>query len=247
MDFRTNAAELTFRRTQDSSGATLAQLEESGCVEIPGGRRILCVVELLFFAVSAGCLMAIFVVLALSMINLLSRSWNLGLSAILLAIGMVSRKIKSLLVYLYLRVRKDSLLRVLKDLPAVDAGLEDGATYKQLKMIIDDEGVCILDAARKRILIEGCAYRYVIYARDISSIEPISRFAMSGARVICQVEGSNFDFVLTTTGHGPIASLVASVFPLRLAESLAVQLTQTLFGTGTPSYAKPPPFPSVRQ
>jgi hypothetical protein len=159
MDFRTNAAELTFRRTQDSSGAALAQLNESGCLQISGGRRIHCLFEIPFVILTMSSLLASLAVIALSTVNVLSTLWAMGLSALLLIVGLVSRKIKSLMLYSFLRLRAGSLLRLLKELPAVDVGLEHAATYKQMKMVVEDEGVCLLDESQKRILMEGCSYR----------------------------------------------------------------------------------------
>jgi hypothetical protein len=246
MDFRADAVAKTFRLTQDSSGSAMAELNESGCVAISGGRRILYLVEIPFLLVSLLPIAAAVVVFVLSSLNLLSRDRVLLILLAGLAVGLLSRMIKSQLLKLYLRLRFESLLRVFKDLPMVNVGVENGATHKKIKMLIEDEGVCLLDAPRQRILIEGCSHRYVIYARDIYSLEPISGYAMSGARLKCRMAGEDFDLALMVRGHGPIASLVQTFSPATGATSLAVQLTQTLFHSDIPSYhqtALPPPLP----
>jgi hypothetical protein len=242
MDFRTTAAEMTLRRTQDPRGAALAQLNDSGCLEIPGGRSTHCLVEIPFLVFSLGWLIAIFAIMVLRSVGIISPLWSLGLSSILLVIGLFSRMIKSLILRAFLHLRADSLLRAVPGLPRVTVGLEHGATYKKVKLLPEDQGVCLLDASNARILIEGCSYRYAIFARDVNSIQPVSGYAMSGARLQCQIAGSSFDVVLTSHGQGPIASLVQTFSPSTGASSLAARLTKTLSGIDAPSYIKTPPL-----
>jgi len=106
--------------------------------------------------------------------------------------------------------------------------------------------VCFLDAQRQRVLIEGCSFRHVIYAKDVFSVEPISGYALSGARLICRMAGHQIDMVLKTSGHGPLASLTQAFAPAAGAEGLATVLNRTLFGSEVASYrqsALPPPLP----
>ena len=244
MDFRTHAAELTFRRTQDASGAALAQLNESGCLKIARGRALHCLVEIPFLVYSLSWLLALIVITLLRAVGTISSRWGLGLTLLCLVVGLSSRKIKSLILNSFLRLRGDNVLRALPGLPSVNVGFEEGATHKKIKMIPEDEGICLLDAAQRRILIEGCSYRYVIFARDVISIAPVSGYALSGARITCEMAGQIFDIVLTARGHGALASLIQTFSPSTGATSLAERLTETLFGIESPSYAKPPPLPS---
>ncbi len=244
MDFRTHAAETTFRQTQDANGAALAQLNHSGCLKISGGRAIHCAVEIPFLIFCFGWLIGIFVIAVLRVFGTIPPLWSLGITSVLLVVGLTSRKIKSLILNAILRLRQGNLFRELPGLPSANVGLEEGATHKRIKMIPEDEGVCLLDAAQRRILIEGCSYRYVIFARDVVSIVPVSDYALSGARLCCQMAGQSFDVVLTAHGHGPIASLIQTFSPSTGAASLTARLTQTLFGIDSPSYTKPPPLPS---
>lgn len=48
--------------------------------------------------------------------------------------------------------------------------MEDPATYKVIKVVIDDVAIAWCDAARGVIQLEGFAYRYVIWAKDIQSL-----------------------------------------------------------------------------
>jgi hypothetical protein len=246
MDFRANAAEKTFRLTQDASGSALAALNESGCVEISGGRKIHALVEIPFVLVTLLPIVGSVAAFVLDSLNILPRSSILLVLLGCLAIGLFGRMVKSAILKTYLRLRTASLLRVLNDLPMVNVGVENGATHERIKLLIEDEGVCLLDAPGQRILIEGCSYRYVIYARDIYSIEPVSGYAMSGARMKCRMAGEDFDLALMVRGHGPFASLIQTFSPATGAASLATRLTQTLFHSDTPAYrqtALPPPLP----
>jgi hypothetical protein len=127
-------------------------------------------------------------------------------------------------------------------------GLEDGATYKKPKFVTEDQGICLLDPERHRFLLEGCAYRYVVYAQDVVSVEPVSAVALSGARVHCRIAEPSLDLVLTAAGPGPLASLVQSFNPQVGAVGLVVVLNRTLFGAEQPAFAQrtlPPPLPGT--
>src|SRR5947209_2476932 len=84
MDFRSPAAETTFRRTRDSSGAALAQLHESGCIKVPGGSSLHRLIEIPFFVFTLGNFLAIMMVIVLRTLNMVSFSRGLVLSTILL-------------------------------------------------------------------------------------------------------------------------------------------------------------------
>jgi hypothetical protein len=116
--------------------------------------------------------------------------------------------------------------------------------------LAEDEGVCLLDAKRQRILIEGCSFRHVIYAKDVYSLEAASGYALSGARLVCRMGGQQIDMVIKSAGHGPLASLMQAFAPSAQAAGLAATLNQTLFGTDTPAYrqnALPPKLPGAGQ
>jgi hypothetical protein len=247
MDFRAEAAEKTLRRIQDSSGAALANFDESGCVPIPGGRIVHCAIEIPLVVVSLLCLIATLTSIALTSINIGTPSLRMGLLLGSLAINLTARMVKSWIVRGYLKLRADSVLRAVKDLPDANVGIENGKTHQKLKLVIDDEGICLMDAARQRLLIEGFAYRYVLYARDVYSLEPVSGFGSSGVLVKSRMAGADMDFAFKVRGHGPIASLVQTFSPATGAKELAVKLARALFDSDTPTFhqaALPPPLPS---
>lgn len=146
----------------------------------------------------------------------------------------------------YLTSRPDGLLRAFDSLPRRSIGLEETRTYKKTKFVTEDAGVCLLDAEQRRLLIEGCQYRCVIHAKDVTLVEPVSGYALSGARLLCRFGEQNLDFVLTTAGQGPLASLLHTFAPSEGASSLAGVINQTLFAIDTTHYrqAAPPPIPT---
>jgi len=245
MDFRTEAANATLRALTNSPGATLAQLTESGCVPVPGGRRVQCIAEVAAIFVSIGCLLVAILVLPLTLLGWFPPRWAAPVLLAGFALTLVTRKAKSWILRAYLRSRRDSLLKMIPNLPLNPVGLEDGKTHQKTKLVPEDEGVCLLDSDRRRLLIEGCSYRYVVYAKDVRSISPISGYALSGARLDCRMAGHDLDFVVNVAGHGPMASLVQAFSPATAAKGLAVVLNQTLFGTEADTFqqnALPPPL-----
>jgi hypothetical protein len=245
MDFRTQAAEATTRQLQNAGHAVLSELGDSGCVPVPGGRSIQYWIELPCLALSTGCMLFTLGTL-LTFMGILSEKWVLPLLSIVLAISLTFRKAQAFVLKTYLSRRPDSFLKLFAGLPARVLALEDAATYRKTKIVVEDDTVCLLDSERRRLLIEGCCYRYVIYAKDVYSIGPVSGYALSGARLHCRVAGQNFEVVLVVRGHGPIASLVQSFSPSTDAEGLASTLNRTLFGVATAAYkqnALPPALP----
>ena len=165
----------------------------------------------------------------------------------LLVVSLLARLPQAALLKAYISARPDGLVRAMPNLRRMAIGLEEGRTYKKSKFVIENLGVCLLDAERQRLLLEGCQYRYVIYARDVASVEPVAAYALSGARMNCRIAGHELDVVLTTVGQGPLASLVQAFVPSEGAKSLASVLNRTLFGQETPSYRQslPPPLPTT--
>jgi hypothetical protein len=106
---------------------------------------------------------------------------------VLLVLNLLSRMPHARILKAYLSSRPESFLRAFPNLTAKAVGLEEGRTYKKTKFVIEDSGVCLMDPERHRVLIEGCQYRYVFYAKDIRSVEPVSAFSLGGARLTCRV------------------------------------------------------------
>jgi hypothetical protein len=50
--------------------------------------------------------------------------------------------------------------------------LEDSKTYHVRKSLPEDFCLCVIDALRRRLLIEGCTYRYIVRAEDVLRLAP---------------------------------------------------------------------------
>jgi hypothetical protein len=247
IDFRAVAADATAKRLGNVSGVTLAGLGDSGLVLVPGGgRRFQFWQALLLSAFTIVCMLCVLATFPLSWMGRISRGTAMLATLLILAVLLVIRMLQARILSAYLGSRPDGLVRTFDSLPRRPIGLEETRTHKKTKLVTEDAGVCLLDAERRRLLIEGCQYRYVIHARDVVLVEPVSGYALSGARLLCGIAGQNLDMVLTTAGHGPLASLLQAFVPSEGASSLAGVLNHTLFGTDTTHYrqAAPPPIPT---
>jgi hypothetical protein len=247
MDFRAVAADATVKRLGNVAGLTLANMGDSGLVPVPGGgRRFQLWQAMSLNALIIACMLCVLASFPLNWMGFISRSSAMLISLLMLAVLLVMRTPQARILRTYLTSRPDGLLRAFDSLPRRSIGLEETRTYKKTKFVTEDAGVCLLDAERRRLLIEGCRYRYVIHAKDVALVEPVSGYALSGARVVCRFGGESLDFVLTTAGQGPLASLVHAFAPSEGASSLAWDLNQTLFGSETTNYRQgvPPPIPT---
>jgi hypothetical protein len=245
-DFRSAAAQATIARLNQSPGLALADLGESGCLLIPGGRRVQCLIEIPTLLLSLSTLLCGIVVLPLAWFKIIPPQWALPILLVGLFVSLFFRKIKSWIVKWYLASRPVSFMKTFGDLPAIPVAIEDGKTQKKTKLIAEDDCICLLDADQRRLLIDGCSYRYVVCVKDVLSVEPVSGYALSGARLICRVAGRDLDIGLTATGHGPLNSLTQAFSPATLATGLASRLNRTLFGTDAATHRQntlPPPVP----
>jgi hypothetical protein len=250
MDFRAAAADATVKRLGNVSGVNLASMGDSGLVAVPGGgRRYQFWQAVLLNAFIFGCMLCVLATFPLSWMGVISRGSAMLISLLMLAVLLVMRTPQARILRAYLTSRPDGLLRAFESLPRRSIGLEETRTYKKTKFVTEDAGVCLLDAERRRLLIEGCQYRYVIHAKDVALVEPVSGYALGGARVVCRFAGQDLDMVLTTAGQGPLASLVHAFAPSEGASGLAGVLNQTLFGMDTTNYRQgvPPPIPTSSQ
>jgi len=235
-DFRTAAAELTLNKLRSIGAQSLAELDESGCILIPGGKGLRYLAEVPSLVTIIGCWIALLAAIALAAMKKISEQQALLIITAGFILSLVFRKVRSVVMKTFLLGRADGFLKAFGGLESRAIAIEEGATVQKVKFLTEDEGVCLMDPERQRLLIEGCSYRYVIYAKDIFSIDPISGYALSGARVVCRMSGEVIDMVLKAAGHGPLGSLVQAFAPQSQAAGLAVVLNWTLFGTQVASY-----------
>jgi hypothetical protein len=234
MDFRSGPVEATLRALASSPGAALSDLGESGCIPVAGGRRWHYIVELPTLVISLACSACAFGALPLKLLGVLPSRLLLPVLIVGLGVLLVVRWIKAVLLGIYLSSRSDSLLKAFSELPRKSVGLEDGESHQKLKVVIEDEGVCLLDSEKRRLLIEGCSHRYVIYGKDVRSIEPVWGYAKSGVLLECTVAGQDMKVMLCVAGQGPIASLTEAFKPSKGAKDLARILNDTLFAAQSP-------------
>jgi len=247
-DFRNEAATATLAALGSPGGGSLADLDQSGCLPMPGGRRLCYLTEIPSLILIMACCISLPVVAILAMLNAISERQAGGIILGGFAIALTFRKLRSIILKGCLTLREGSFLKRFPDFPVRPVSIEDAKTYQKTKLLAEDEGVCVLDAGRRRILIEGCAFRYVIYGSDIYLIEPVSAYALGGARLTCRMGGHQLAMVIKSAGHGPLASLVQAFAPSAQAATLTAILTRTLFGVEARSFNQqtlPPPLPSV--
>src|ERR1041385_8392032 len=106
--------------------------------------------------------------------------------------------------------------------------IEDAGTTQKVKVVSEDQGICILDGERRRLLIECCAYRYLIRAGDVVELRAISARALSGVVVGYRVGSVVLSLALCSAGHGAMASLVQSYAPQFQAGGMLRQIRATL-------------------
>jgi hypothetical protein len=245
-DFRTEAALVTTAALPDGSARALAANSESGCVQIPGGRRTHTLIELPHLLLSLLCFVGTLAVMVLQYTHRIPSTTVIFALLVLLLVSLMVKKLKALFLRACVRSRADGFLQAFPELPARAFGVEDGRTHEKMKFVIEDSGICLFDERQHRVLLEGCEYRYVIRAKDVSLVEPISRYGFSGARLLCRVRAQQLNFVLKAAGQGPLSSFIQAFSPSTDAFSIATQLNKTLFGANVLSYTQnvlPPPLP----
>jgi hypothetical protein len=191
-------------------------------------------VEIPTSLISTLCMLCGCLALPLTLIGVLPYRIFVPAVVVGLTVLLVLRRIKSLLLRARLSSRSDSLLKAFDNLPKKYVAIENGNTYRKIKFVTEDEGVCLLDAKKRRLLIEACSYRYIIYAQDVRSVEPVSTYGGSGALLDCTMAGYDIKFMLGVAGQGPIASMTDAFNPASAARDLATTLKNTLFATQPP-------------
>lgn len=246
MDAGSDCAMNDFR--DQAEAGTLKILKEfnvmtsSGCVRLLRNQHGRYFFEIIFLIISALCLLNSFLPLPLSVFGVIPGSWVFPMLFSGLAILLVMRKIKSLIIKAYLKNRDHSLMTQFSELKSRAVAIEDGKTVKKVKILTEDEGFCLFEPEQHQLLIEGIMFRYIIFAKDVNSVTPVSGYAMGGARLNCRLGGVDLDLVLNVSGQGPLTSLIEAFNPRKNAVGLSTQINQTLFGLTQESYKKPPPL-----
>jgi hypothetical protein len=90
-------------------------------------------------------------------------------------------------------------------LPPAAAEVEDSRTFQQPKMLTEDLGRVIFDPERRRLVIEGIAYRYVIYANDVIQMRTVRSPGSLGLHILYAAAGVPLGLTLS---HDSVLSYV---------------------------------------
>lgn len=239
MDFRDAAAKASLEIIEKNSLTPWYEIGKSTCRHVPGGgNHIQYMAEIPCIIISGLCMLNAIVAPALGISGLIPFPLAMIQLGLGFAILLFMRQIKAIFLKLYLRSRQDNLISQFPNLPARFIGLENSKTVTEVKVVIEDQGVCIFDRDNKKILIEGCVFRYIIQAKDVIAIKPVSAYALGGADITCRIAGHELGMVLTVAGHGPISSLIQSFVPSHGAQNLSALLISTLLDQVGTSYQK---------
>jgi hypothetical protein len=247
-DFREQIAAATLQNLERLGSQRLLDLGESGCVPLPGGRRWLAFMDMSHALIALGCLLLLATSFVLFLLELIPQNTFHLVTLCGLGVVLIIRKVKASIMKACLARRADNLMKAASVRTSRPVGIEDAKTLRKKKLVIEDRGICIFDFEQRRLLIEGCAYRYVIYARDVFSVEAIFGYATSGALLKCRMAGQALGMALKTDGMGPVASLIQSFNPEAGANELAQLVNETLFGVKRSVYRQselPPPLASA--
>lgn len=128
---------------------------------------------------------------------------------------------------LYLACRPDSLGRCPGGKRFVVA-IEETGSVNRLKLAPEDEGLAVLDARRRLLLIEGVRYRYLLRGQDVEQIAPAVLFGMGGAVLTVRIGGVPLALCLQPTTLGPLGAILRAFLPGVAADRFCRQLAKAL-------------------
>src|SRR6266478_3961438 len=104
-DFRTEAAEATLSKVRSMGGRSVGDLDESGCVFIEGGRGLRYAVEVPNFLIIIGCWILFLAVILLGLLGVFSEGTAVVVMLAGFAVALVVRKVRSILLKVFLSRR----------------------------------------------------------------------------------------------------------------------------------------------
>jgi hypothetical protein len=105
-----------------------------------------------------------------------------GIGLLLTSVFFVRRSVRRGIGERYAEARNHSTLR-----PPLCVGVEDCRTFTTLKIAPEDLAYVAFDASRRRLILEGLLFRYVIQAADIVSVQQATGAATTGTQVVFRV------------------------------------------------------------
>ncbi|MDP8229285.1 MAG: hypothetical protein P9M15_07525 [Candidatus Electryoneaceae bacterium] len=244
MEFLQEASTKSQAYLEGQTNTAFHENDASLCIAIPKGKRLQACAELPVVVLSMLFLLVSICTLPLALLGHIPFRIVVPVLLIGLCGSLIFRKIQYLTLRSALSSREGNLLKALPNLPRLSVNVEDGTTVKKVKILTEDQGVCLLDARNRRILLEGCCFRTIIHAQDVESVRPVSGYSLSAASIFCTIAGEPVEISLAIAGQGPMQSMIQAFAPGKGAKDLTVQITETLFGLSTRvSYERPQPPP----
>lgn len=106
--------------------------------------------------------------------------------------------IHKLIIKHRLRTRPGSIFDVYAGGPFMLFRLDDSRTYYAQKYTPEDFCLCCIDAMRKRLLIEGCAYRYLVRSEDVLRLAPTESGTKISVDLVWRIGAEQLAVVLSS-------------------------------------------------
>jgi hypothetical protein len=113
--------------------------------------------------------------------------------------------------------------------------MEDAHKFHLMKSTPQDIGICLFDASRRRLLIEGICYRYVVCGGDVTKLALLDSGTATTLQLNYHIGTEELALALSTTGLGRQAFLHSPLFMWlapRTGKKLLERFQQTLNFTG---------------
>lgn len=224
MDFRDEAVSVSYRLLGRETEVVPTGSQQSICIPVKGGQTFLKTYEIMRLA--ATC----FIVLCMpvgSIVLMYDTIIGTAICITSFVALLLVRKLFAVYLNVFLSRRAGSLCEQFRQ-QIIPVGIENAKTLKKVKVVSEDQAVCVLDKERKRLLIEGCAYRYVIFAKDVVHIKDAVDKGLSSVIICYLLDNVELELALCVTGHGPIDSILQAYAPQVTASSLLKQIQDVL-------------------
>ena len=107
-----------------------------------------------------------------------------GISLLLANMLFIRRSVRRALGERYEAARQASTLR-----PPICTGVEDARTFASMKIAPEDFAYVAFDSQRRRLILEGLIFRYLIEARDVLSVGQQAGATTTGVQIVFRVGG----------------------------------------------------------
>ncbi len=228
-DFRTPAVYESWRLIRERGYAPrYSELEHSLCVTAPNSSplalKVVCVLRL-------AAVLVIVLAILITMTQIKEHLVSLGVFAFC-GIIMFIPGLREFWIYSFLNYKLADRARNLpedyKQLPRYMVTVENLATFKQAKVVVEDMGYCYLDAPRHRIYIEGLTHSYVIRAEDFAGFGDLG--SMSGPSIALQYMVGQASLAISVSRSASLKSSVSVWGIGNASESFLNRVVNTLRG-----------------